>query len=103
MSKLQKLSKDPNYEKTASSFSKLTMAIFFLSYVYFVITKGGNPGGWLNVILFLIVGLFASSLFIAAPLFIIKKLFPKISFLIIIANILITFFITKYAFLWLLT
>lgn len=52
--------------KSAESYSKLIMLAFFLSYVYMVFSVGGNPnGGWLGATLFLVLGLFGSSIVIA--------------------------------------
>lgn len=102
MNKLEEISSAPDYDSAASSYSKLIIAAFFVSYVYMVVTAGGNPGGWVGPITFLLVGLFASSLFIAAPFFILKKMFPRMSLLITALSLFVTFVITKYLFLWLL-
>lgn len=103
MNKLQQISSQPDYNAKASSFSKLIMAVFFISYVYMVFTASGNAGSWIWATLFLIGGLFVSSILIATPLFILKRLFPKASVLITILSIVVTFFITKLLFISLLT
>lgn len=102
MSKLQEISSAPDYDAAASSFSKLIMLVFFVSYVYMVITSSGDPGGWVGPTLFLLVGLFVSSIFISMPFFILKRLFPRASILVTLASIGITYFLTKVFFLWLL-
>lgn len=102
MNKLQEISSAPDYDAAASSFSKLTMAAFFVSYVYMVITSGGDPGGWVGPTLFLILGLFAASIFISMPFFLLKRLFPAVSLLVTAVSFTVTFIITKYLFLWLL-
>lgn len=102
MSKFQEIVADPNYDSAASSYSKLIIAAFFVSYVYMVVTNSGDPGGWVGPTLFLIVGLFASSILIAAPFFLLKKMFPMVSVLLTAVSLVVTFIITKYLFLWLL-
>lgn len=102
MNKLREISSAPDYNAAASSFSKVIMAVFFVSYVYMVITSSGDPGGWVGPTLFLIVGLFVSSIFISMPFFLLKRLFPKVSMLVTIASVGVTFFLTRVFFLWLL-
>lgn len=102
MNKLQEITSAPDYDSAASSYSKLIIAAFFASYVYMVVTSSGNPGGWVGPTLFLIVGLFASSILIAAPFFLLKKMFPMVSMLLTAVSLVVTFIITKYLFLWLL-
>lgn len=103
MNKLQQISSQPDYNEKASSFSKLIMAVFFVTYIYMVFTVGGDAGSWIWVTLFLIGGLIASGVLIASPLFILKRLFPKVSILITIISIVATFFVTKLLFVLLLT
>lgn len=103
MNKLQKISKEPDYQKKATSFSKLIMFAFFISYSYSIFFLGGDSGGWIKPTIFFIVGLFVSSIFIAMPLFLVKRLFPKLSIFITTVSIGITFLLTKYSFLLLLT
>lgn len=74
------------------------MASFFGSYLYLAFTIGGSPnGGWLGATLFIIVGLFASSIIVGMPVYIISKKAPKIKTLALIAGVVITFFLTKLA------
>ncbi len=102
MNKLQQISSQPDYNAKANSFSKLIMAVFFISYVYMVFTVSGDVGGWIWATLFLIGGLFLTSILIAMPLFILKRLFPSISILITVLSVIITFFATKFFFVLLL-
>jgi len=102
MNKLQQISSQPDYNEKASSFSKLIIGVFFIAYVYMVFTASGDVGGWLWSALFLVVGLFVSSIFIAAPLYVLIRLFPKFSALITILSVILTFFITKLTFIWLI-
>ena len=99
MNKLQKISNQPDYDLKASSFSKFIIAVFFVSFVYMIFTSSNNLG-WIGLILFLFIGLFASSIFIAMPFFLLKRMLPKISIIVIIISIIGTFFITKIAFNW---
>lgn len=102
MNKMEQIMNQSDYGEKASSFSKLTMAVFFFSYVYMVFTASGDAGGWFWPMLFLVVGLFVSSIFIAAPLYVVVRLFPKFSMIVTILSIVLTFFATKIMFLWLL-
>jgi hypothetical protein len=97
MNKLSEISSQPDYDSKASSFSKLIIATFFISFVYMIFTSL-NITGWVGLIIFLFVGLFVSSIVIAMPFFIIKKMFPKISIIIVIVSIITTFYITKIVF-----
>jgi len=97
MNKLQEISNHPDYDSKASSFSKLIIAVFFISYVYIIFTNSNNVG-WVGIIVFLFAGLFISSIVIAAPFFIIKRIFPKISTIVVIISIITTFFITRVVF-----
>ena len=45
MNKLQEISSAPDYDSAASSYSKLIVATFFVSYVYIVITNSGDLDG----------------------------------------------------------
>lgn len=101
MENLQQISSQSDYNKKASSFSKLIIAVFFIAYVYVVFTAGGNAGGWLGPMIFLVIGLFASSIFIAAPLYVLIRLFPRFSMAVTILSIILTFLITKLTFIWL--
>jgi hypothetical protein len=96
MNKFKEIYKQGDYDSKASSFSKLIIAVFFISSVYMMLTTGSKVG-WIGIV-FLIVGLFLSSIIIAMPFFIIKRMFPKFSVVIMILSIIATFFITKVVF-----
>ncbi|KKP92698.1 MAG: hypothetical protein US25_C0083G0002 [Candidatus Moranbacteria bacterium GW2011_GWE1_36_7] len=100
---MEQITSQSDYGEKASSFSKLIMAVFFISYVYMVFTAGGDAGGWLWPMLFLAVGLFISSIFIAAPLYVLIRLFPRFSMVITILSIVLTFFVTRVMFIWLIS
>jgi len=99
MDKLQKISNQPDYDSKASSFNKFIIAVFFVSFVYMIFNSSNNLG-WIGLILFLFIGLFASSIFIAMPFFLLKRMLPKISIIVIVVSVIGTFFITKIAFNW---
>ncbi|NCU41904.1 MAG: hypothetical protein EOM19_04255 [Candidatus Moranbacteria bacterium] len=99
MNKLQEISSQPDYDSKASSFSKLIIATFFISYVYMILTISSKTG-WIGLAIFLFAGLFISSIVIAMPFFILKRVFPKISIIIVILSIFTTFFVTKAVFNW---
>jgi hypothetical protein len=99
MNKLQEISSQPDYDSKASSFSKLIIATFFISYVYMILTTSSKTG-WIGLVIFLFAGLFISSIVIAMPFFILKRIFQKISIAIVIISIFTTFFVTKAVFNW---
>lgn len=99
MNKLQEISSQPDYDSKASSFSKLIIATFFISYVYMILTTSSKTG-WIGLAIFLFAGLFISSIVIAMPFFILKRVFQKISIIIVIISIFTTFFATKAIFNW---
>jgi hypothetical protein len=99
MNALQEISSHPEYASKASAFSKLIIGAFFVSYVYMILTTSSKTG-FIELAIFLFVGLFVSSIAIAMPFFILKRIFQKISVLIVITSILVTFFITKFVFDW---
>lgn len=99
MNKLQEISSQPDYDSKASSFSKLIIATFFISYVYMILTTSSKTG-WIGLVIFLFAGLFISSIVIAMPFFILKRAFQKISIVIVIISIFTTFFVTKAVFNW---
>ena len=85
--------------RSPESYSKIIMASFFGSYLYLAFTIGGSPnGGWLGATFFIIVGLFASSIIVGMPVYIISDKAPKIKVLVLIAGVVITFFLTKLFF-----
>lgn len=100
MNKLQEINDEHNYNSRATSFSKLIIFIFFASTVYTVITTS-NEIEWWKLIIFLIVGLLASSIVIAMPFFILKRILRPLSIILTILAIIATFFATQYCFNWL--
>jgi hypothetical protein len=99
MNKLNEISNQPDYDAKASSFSKSIITTFIISFIYLIFTSS-NHLNWLGVIIFLFAGLFISSIVIAMPFFLIKKMFPKISIVIVIVSIITTFWVTKIVFNW---
>lgn len=99
MNKLQEISSQPDYDAKASSFSKLILATFFISYVYMILTTSSGAG-WIGLVAFLLVGLFISSIVIAMPFFLVQRIYPKISIVVVIIGIIATFYITKIVFNW---
>lgn len=95
----------PDFNAKASAFTKLVIAMFFVSFFYMVFTStDGEPkGGWIGIIAFLVAGIMTSSILIAAPFFFLKQKFPKFSILITLGCAVVTFLITKKIFLLLLT
>jgi hypothetical protein len=99
MNKLSEISNQPDYDSKASFFSKSIITTFIISLVYLIFTSH-NHINWLGIIIFLFAGLVISSVVIAMPFFIIKRLFPKISIIIAIVSIITTFYVTKIIFDW---
>jgi hypothetical protein len=99
MSILSEISNKRDYDSKASSFSKLIIASFFVSFLYLLLTADSKTG-LLGIAIFLFAGLFISSIVIAMPFFILKRVFKKISIVVAIVSIITTYFITKVVFNW---
>lgn len=89
----------PDYEPEASSFSKTIVVTFIISFLYLAFTNS-NRVNWMGATIFLFAGLFVSSIMIAMPFFMVKRIFPKISGVVVIASMVTTFYITKIVFNW---
>ena len=99
MSKLDEIVNDPSYESAAGEASKATIFVFFGTFAYLIFFTDVSPeliGGTI----FAVVGMFATSLVIAAPLFLIKRRWPMIALLVNIAEIATTIIVTWAAYMW---
>lgn len=93
------LSSHTNYA-AATGASKATILIFIATFAYLVIFSGTSPG-FIGGTAFVIVGIFAVSLLISMPLFLLRCKFPLLGLLTDIGNFAITIFVTHLAYLWL--
>jgi len=100
MLKPKNITDGPEYDKAAAAFSMSTIAYFLATFVYLVMFSGSKPS-FLYGAGFVLAGMFISSIMIAFPLFFIKYQIPKLAPIIVIANILLTIFVTRAAYLWL--
>ena len=100
MSEFKKMVDDPEYDSQASSASKATIFVFIATFAYLVFYEGHSPG-LIGGALFFVVGIFAVSLAISMPLFLLKKRFPKLAVVATIIDIVATVAITRFVFLWL--
>lgn len=90
------------YEAAAKAASSFTIFVFIGTFAYLVSFSGTSPG-LLGGVVFFVVGIFAVSLLIAMPLFLLWVMFPRFSLLIYIADIAITIFVTRLVYFWLFT
>jgi len=100
MSDIEEIAKDINYDVAATSASKATIFIFIGTFFYMLFGTNISPG-LIGGSIFFVVGMFAASLAISMPLMILRIKTPKLSPLISIADIAITIFVTRWAYLWL--
>jgi len=100
MSDLDEIVKKPSYDAAASDASKSTIFVFIATFSYLVFFSGASPG-FLGGAAFFVVGIFAVSLAISMPLFLLKSKFPKVAILTSIIDIVVTIFLTRAIYLWL--
>jgi hypothetical protein len=74
-----------DYTVAASAQSKAASFLFIGTFIYLIVTTGISTGIF-GGLLFFIIGIFAVSLLIAAPLFLLKVSFPKLRLFIIAAE-----------------
>ena len=100
---------DPNYDGAASSVSKTTIftvlasgyLFFFSGVVPSVFSVSGVLGFLLGGGAFVFIGMFAVSILISIPLFLLRAQVPALSILMSIANVAATIFATRFVYLWL--
>ena len=100
MADLKEITESPGYNAAATAASKSTIFVFIATFAYLVFFSEVSPGV-LGGAIFLAVGIFAISVVIAAPLFMLKLKFPQLSAIVTIVDIAITVFLTRAAYLWL--
>ena len=91
---------DPNYDAAASNASRATIFTFFATCIYLFFFSGVQPG-LLGGAAFFFGGMFAVSILISMPLFILRTQAPALGLLISIADIAATFFAARFVYLWL--
>jgi len=104
MTLLAEIAETPEYDAAASSASKGTIGIFLLTFAYMLFFSGTGPDGLLGFIAlpaFFAVGIYAASLLIAMPLFLLRLKIPSLVLVFTVADIVLTIVATKAAYLWL--
>jgi hypothetical protein len=100
MTKFSEIAKDPHYDSAASGASRATIFVFIATFVYLLLFADASPGV-LGGAAFFCIGIFAVSLVISMPLFLIRAKLPRFGSLVSIADIAATFFVTRAVYLWL--
>lgn len=100
MTDLKEIASNPNYDAAASGASKATITVFAATFAYMVLFGGVSPG-WLGGAVFFVVGMFAVSLLISMPLFLLKSKAPRIAGVATVLDIGLTVLVTRFALLWL--
>ena len=98
MPDFETIAKQPNYDAAAAGASKSTIFVFIATFGYLVFFSGVSPG-FIGGIAFFILGVFAVSLAISMPLFLLKSKFPKIAILASIIDVGVTILVTRAAYL----
>lgn len=99
MPKLDEIASDPSYDSEASSASKATIFAFVATFIYMIFGSGVRSGIFGGFVFF-IVGIFAVSIVISMPLFVLSKKIPKLRLLTSALDIVVTVLVTRYAYLW---
>ena len=100
MVKLSDVANDPNYDGAASGASKATITVFVGTFAYLVFFSAVRPG-IIGGAIFFLVGMFAASLLISMPFFLLRTKIPKLGLLVSISEIAATIFATRAIYLWL--
>ena len=99
MFKFKKITNGDVGVKAALAASVATISYFFCTFVYLAVFSDSKPGLIAGTI-FLIIGMLTVSIVISFPLYFIKFQIPSLGYVSIIANIVITVYITRLAYLW---
>jgi hypothetical protein len=100
MAKLSEIVEHPNFDSAASGAAKTTIFVFVATFGYLVFLSGVSPG-LIGGAAFFVIGIFAASLLIAAPLFYLRVKLPRLAPLVSIADLAITILVTRAVYLWL--
>ena len=100
MAKLNDIVNRPGFETAGTSASKATIVVFAATFLYLVIFSDIKPG-ILGGAIFFVVGIFAVSLLISMPLFILRAKFPILGIAISLADVVITVALTHLVYVWL--
>jgi len=100
MAKLGDIVNHPNYTAAASSASKGTIFVFIATFFYLVFFSGVSPG-LIGGTAFFFAGIFVVSIVISMPLFLFRAKIPRFGAIISLADIALTIFLTRAAYLWL--
>lgn len=100
MTDLEEIAKQPGYDAAATVASKYTIWVFVATFCYLAFFTKTTPS-FLGGAAFLVVGMFAVSILISMPLFLIRSKFPQSAPLVAVAGIAVTVFLTRVVYLWL--
>jgi hypothetical protein len=99
MPKLDDIARDPTYDARASQASKNTIFVFAATFAYMLFFSGVSPGVTGGLVFFT-VGIFAVSLLIAMPLFLLRLKFPSLGIFLSIIDAICTLWVTREVYLW---
>lgn len=99
MTNIKEIVSEPNYNAAASGASKYTITVFVATFAYMVVFSGTSPG-IIGGALFIVFGMFAVSLIVSLPVFLLRAKAPKIGSVLTIVDIGVTVLLTRFAYLW---
>lgn len=100
MAKLEEIPTSPGYDLAASGASKATIFVFMATFCYLVFFSGASPGLIWGAAFFF-VGIFAVSLLVSMPFFLLGAKIPSLAVLFSIADGAVTIVLTRAVYLWL--
>ena len=100
MSNFDEIAKRPGYAASATAASKSTIFVFIATFLYLVFFSGVSPGLF-GGSAFFVIGMFAVSIFISMPLFLLRLKYPRLGFVTSALDIAATVFLTRAVYLWL--
>jgi len=100
MTNIKDIVAEPNYNSAASGASKSSITVFVATFAYMVFFSRTSPG-LIGGASFIVVGMFAVSLIVSLPVFLLRAKAPKIGSLLTIVDIGVTVLLTRFAYLWL--
>lgn len=84
---------DPNYQVEATQYSKSIIFIFIGTFLYRIFIEGLSAG-YIGGFIFLLIGVFAVSILIAMPIFILSKKVTKVSWILRILGQILSIYVT---------
>ena len=101
MASVKEIVDTPTYDSEASGASKASIVTFLLTVGYMIFFSGVDiEGRIVGLLVFILVGIFAVSLVVAMPFFILKKKWSSYTLVLDLASMLVTIWLTFYAYTW---